>query len=60
MEYLSEIVSFIVGAVGGSTLTFFRMSKRSATASGDGAAVIMGDASAGQDNVIGSSIGKKN
>jgi hypothetical protein len=61
MDYLSEIISFIVGVLGGSTLTFFRMSRRSkdAIAGRDGIAINMRDATAGRDNIIGSSIEKK-
>jgi len=61
MEYLSEIISFVAGVIGGSTLTFFRMSRtsRDAVSTGSGTAVNMRDATATGDNIIGSSVDSK-
>lgn len=61
MEFLSEIISFVVGVLGGSTITFFRMSRRSkdAVAARNGTAINVSDVTAGRDNVIGSNIDAK-
>lgn len=54
MDYLSEVVSFIVGLVGGSTLTYYRMSRsQSAKASGDATAINVSEVTSGRDTHVG-------
>lgn len=53
MDYLSEIISFILGALGGSLITY-HVTKKSITVSGRSSAVDQSGATAGRDIIGGS------
>jgi hypothetical protein len=54
MDYISEIISFVLGIIGGSTLTYFRMSRsQSARASGGSTAINVSEVTSGRDTHVG-------